>query len=318
MKCSKDCLLLAGVGGMIPTISRMASTYVTDPSTPLPEPGLFLGLFLFFIIGSVLALAFSETNLRQAFIIGVCAPGIITNIVAGMNDARYADHAALQIDLPSVSTAYAQAKPPALGPDTVSVNNASRPPSTRRIRIYSEVIGASPWDKTKIPLNIVAIEKDGTKNLVAQFSAFQKRTDFTVPIKSSSLSINAGGFPSLVLLPDVNFSRAVIITKVRVEGKNDFLWALGAKRKPHIVSVESHVSDVDWIKPEVSVKKMLGAPVKMLDGTVAGNLEDIEMGYSRQIEIFMVIREKTGNTESIPIERFKIANNALVLEPPKF
>jgi hypothetical protein len=86
-----QCVVLAGIGGTMPTIARMATTYVTDPSTPLPELGMLFGLLLFFIIGGILCFVSSERNLRKAFILGVSAPGIITNMVAGYQDTNASD-----------------------------------------------------------------------------------------------------------------------------------------------------------------------------------------------------------------------------------
>ena len=320
MKCSKDCLILAGIGGMIPTISRLASTYVTDPTTPMPEPGLYFGLFLFFIIGSVLAIAFSETNLRQAFIIGVCAPGIITNIVAGVNDAKSTRQTAVLYKLPSISSAYAQTEPSVLPSLTGSENESNTAsiqiPLEKKILINSELVGASSWDMENISIYVIAIGKDGSKKSIAKFPAYQRNIEFTIPEQSSAIRVSAAGIFSQIQLPEKDYSKAVIDTRIRVEGKHDFLWALGAKRKPRVVSVQSHIGEVKWTKPEVTVKELLGEPVKMVDGTIVGILEDIKIGPTGEIEI-LLIKEKTGNIKSVPVQRIKIVNNELILQDPK-
>jgi hypothetical protein len=51
---------MAGVGGIVPTLAKLGNTYVTDPRTPLPEFGLYVGLAIFFFLGVVLAIAFQE------------------------------------------------------------------------------------------------------------------------------------------------------------------------------------------------------------------------------------------------------------------
>src|SRR5262245_28358002 len=85
-RCGVVCI--AGFGGMTPTLCRLATSYATNPETPLPNNGLYLGLFLFFVIACILCIAFEERSFKQAFIIGVSAPGIITNVVSGISDAR--------------------------------------------------------------------------------------------------------------------------------------------------------------------------------------------------------------------------------------
>ena len=88
MACSKECLLIAAIGGFLPTAAKLASTYTTAPDTPLPGWGMAIGLGLFAVIGAVLAYALSESNVRQALVLGVAAPGIITNLVSGAQDLR--------------------------------------------------------------------------------------------------------------------------------------------------------------------------------------------------------------------------------------
>lgn len=79
--------IVAGTGGMLPTLSRLAATYVDNPHTPGPAYGIYLGLGIFFIIGAILAFAFGEKSLRQALIIGISAPALINSIASGLKDA---------------------------------------------------------------------------------------------------------------------------------------------------------------------------------------------------------------------------------------
>ncbi len=79
--------IVAGTGGMLPTLSRLAATYVDNPYTPEPAYGIYLGLAIFFVIGAILAFAFGERSLRQALIIGISAPALINSIASGLKDA---------------------------------------------------------------------------------------------------------------------------------------------------------------------------------------------------------------------------------------
>ncbi len=79
--------IVAGTGGMLPTLSRLAATYVDNPYTPEPAYGIYLGLAIFFVIGAILAFAFGEKSLRQALIIGISAPALINSIASGLKDA---------------------------------------------------------------------------------------------------------------------------------------------------------------------------------------------------------------------------------------
>lgn len=72
---------------MLPTLSRLAATYVDNPYTPEPAYGIYLGLAIFFVIGAILAFAFGEKSLRQALIIGISAPALINSVASGLKDA---------------------------------------------------------------------------------------------------------------------------------------------------------------------------------------------------------------------------------------
>ena len=313
MSCQRDCIILAGVGGIIPTVSRLASTYVTDPSTPMPEPGLYFGLLLFFMIGAVLAFAFSETNIRQAFILGVCAPGIITNIVAGFNDANSSKKTTLNV-APFISSAYAQDNMPA-SHDLLQTNSTSESVSTdipKKIVINTNLSGAGAWDIRNINIAITAIRKDGTKENIAIFPAYQKSLEFKVPDSTTTVQIRAGEFVSQISLPDVEFTNATINSHVRVEGKHDFLWALGANRMPKIVSVNSSIGDVVIARPPISVKELLGEEVKGKDGTPVGKLEDIEIGPTGTIDK-LLIKEGEGQIKSVLPQNVDRLNQELIL-----
>jgi sporulation protein YlmC with PRC-barrel domain len=317
MKCSKECLILAGIGGMIPTISRLASTYVTDPTTPLPEPGLYFGLFLFFIIGSVLAVAFSETNLRQAFIIGVCAPGIITNIVAGVNDAKSATQTVDLFRMRSISSAYAQTQTSASTTLAGSANeadtNSIQIPAQKKILIKSQLVGASSWDEENISIYLAVIGKDGSRKSMYRFPAIKGNIEIRIPEESSAIYISASGSATKIQLPENDYSEAVIHTHIVVEGKNDFLWALGAKRRPRVVSLSSDLVYVKRTKPGVTLRELLGEPVKMADGKIVGSLEEIKIGSTG--EEIALIKDETGNIRLVRTERIEIVNNELVLRP---
>ncbi len=316
MSCPRDCLILAGIGGVIPTVSRLASTYVTDPSTPLPEPGLFFGLSLFFVIGAVLAFAFSETNMRQAFILGVCAPGIITNIVAGANDADADPETASLTFTPFISVAYAQ--DPTVTSSEIKVENvlftSNAHESQRKIVVISHFVGAGAWDLKNIPLLVTAIQKDGVRVNLGSFPAYQESIELEVPENASAVQIRAAGFTNQVSLPEQAFSKAVINTHLKIEGKKDFFWALGAKRRPRVVSVNSVLTQVEMAQPPLTVKSLLGERVNNPDGTPAGKVVDIEFGPSGQINR-LVIEKSVGEFNKVLPSNIQRKNSELFLQP---
>ena len=225
MSYQTNCVLIAGVGGIVPTASRLAGTYAANPSTPMPDVGLLFGLALFFVVGAVLAFAFSEDNLRRAFILGVCAPGIVTNIVGGVSETP-SEVALPRFDVSSfISTAYAQ---------PVSSGGV--------LRISSRVTGPGASSAGNVTLTVIAIREGGAQQRLTAFRANQTGVRVKIPSGTSKLLLRANDFETLLPLRNAASKARVLNLRVNVGagGKKGFLWALGAKGEgPSVTSIQT-------------------------------------------------------------------------------
>ncbi|KZN30043.1 hypothetical protein N480_03605 [Pseudoalteromonas luteoviolacea S2607] len=302
-----NCLLLAGVGGMIPTMSRLASTYVTDPMTPLPEPGLFFGLGLFFVIGVILAYAFSETNVRQAFIIGVCAPGIITNIVAGVQEAN--TNVSWFNGVPFISSAYAQdLKAPR------ETEFLEQEPVEPLLRLKNKVVSGSEWDAKTTSYSVTAILADGSTKSIGRFPAKSLTQELLLPISADKLLISAGRISQTIPLPTEPFSSIELKSDlVYSNKKNDFLWALGAKRETQLSSFHVNIHNVNFIDNSLSVKGILGLKVAINQNVRGDILEDIKISPDGRLGDF-IVRLKDGTLKSFLPSKVKVADSIVYLD----
>jgi len=240
MPCPTKCLVIAGVGGIIPTVSRLASAYVSDPSTPMPQAGMAIGLLLFFIIGAILAYAFSENSIKQAFILGICAPGIITNIVAGVNDSSTSQQStSALLDFHIISTAYADPQP---------TGNITPPPATSTsspvLKINTSVTGGGKWERSKTKITVSFIKANGSSVTAASFSSAQSSISVSAPPGAVAVRIQAGSKALTRNLPTGSYTSAVIDTNISVKGTNDFMWALGAKREPSVEAIQVNIHNI--------------------------------------------------------------------------
>lgn len=81
-------IVISGIGGILPTLSRVGASLASNPGQPLPGLGVALSMACFFFLGVFLCLGLQEKRIRDAFILGIAAPGIVSNIVAGVEDGH--------------------------------------------------------------------------------------------------------------------------------------------------------------------------------------------------------------------------------------
>ncbi|KAA0593124.1 hypothetical protein J2848_005222 [Azospirillum lipoferum] len=79
------CILMAGVGGTLPTLARLAGYYSQSTAGPAPGADIYIALGLYFLLGSIVCIGLQQFSLREAMTVGVSAPAIITGFINGQN-----------------------------------------------------------------------------------------------------------------------------------------------------------------------------------------------------------------------------------------
>jgi hypothetical protein len=218
------CIACGAVGGMSPTVAKLAATYAAAPETPPPGLGLLIGLLLFAFLGGIVGLAFGQLQFRQAFIAGIAAPGIITNVLAGTS---------LQQIAPPVRTPVAQVSeptdPPAPpAPLTRGVATAQAQPAAQSITIVPRVTGGLP-QKIEIPVTAVVAQPGGGDRdvRIATITSLSTPTVVSVPANTRELSIQGKRLD----MTAVGAKRTVALSVVTKAGlASDLQWALGGQR----------------------------------------------------------------------------------------
>jgi hypothetical protein len=78
--------LLAGIGGIVPSLLKIAAAIIADPMVALPPWHVIVPLAIYFVIGAILNAPLNkDRDISKAIMIGIAAPGIITNIASGYN-----------------------------------------------------------------------------------------------------------------------------------------------------------------------------------------------------------------------------------------
>jgi hypothetical protein len=265
MSCPTRCLIVAGIGGMVPTLSKLASYYVTGNGTgaPLPGKGMIFGIFLFFILGAVLAYVLSESDLKRAFIIGIAAPGIITNIVSGVAEVRNNNGHGLSV--PSI-TSSAHGAVVDLNAVDVPIHNEVLPHNVvdpnakevmpqilpeRNITISTVIEGNVSLDGKAVTL--IAVRQDGQETVMGSLPIVKddtgrEKNTFQISPDTISIKLSLDKIDTVQRLPSELFLSANLVLKIRIEPENDLMWALGAKRSYIASGMDTELEDIVYMR----------------------------------------------------------------------
>ena len=196
------------LGGITPVIAGLGTTYLAVPGTAMPTIGILIGLGAAFFVGGMVAIAFvTAPEARHAVFAGIAAPSIIANMLSSATSSGNLQ--ASQVNW-FTSSAIAQTVSEPVGNSVVIVSpDVTGPEPTGEIAIY------------------VGNKKIGDVTNFAGDSAFE------VPKGTSQVTIGKVNVDI-----DQTVNRVDLIIKSGPTIYNDIWWALGAKRKYGIKSLE--------------------------------------------------------------------------------
>ena len=120
------------IGGALPTLGKIAGTYGANFDAPAPRVlGVLIALALYGTIGSIIARAIGNPDVKQALFAGIAAPAIVISVLTGASDSQSLHPGPQGHSAGLFSPAFAQAPP---------VN----PQGTRSIVIRPQIVGSYP------------------------------------------------------------------------------------------------------------------------------------------------------------------------------
>lgn len=250
-------MIMAGLGGTLPILVKLAGYYSETPDAPPPQNGTYIALFLFFFLGAILCLAFQTSSLRDAIAIGIGAPALIQGFLSGQHQGSGlvpkagAPNPGREIAIPRpesethsgwlptllMSSALADARAPN---QTASNKDASQQPSTDEADLALTVIAHQTAGIPPIQIDIGA--QGATSNsTVLNFHVIGQIT----PPSSLNLAL-ARSYDWLVAAANDKTSNLLKITEdaqkplcvyVNATPGDDFAWALGGNRQVSVQSI---------------------------------------------------------------------------------
>jgi hypothetical protein len=217
------------IGGALPTLGKIAGTYGANFDAPMPHiSGVLAALALYGIIGSVVARAVGNPDLKQALFAGIAAPAIVVSVIAGVGDSKSQQTKSQGAANRFFSSAFAQGLPaPTSGVSrsiSINVDLSSSYPVVGTIQIFSK--GA----ENSTPVGAVTL------------NGAPLQTTVQVPRDTTTLVFKAeSGANAQVNVTD---QAAVSVNVVpKTSALQDFKWALGSQRALDIGALDARPAD---------------------------------------------------------------------------
>lgn len=239
-------MVIGGFGGCLPTLSRTAATFAAAPDTPIPGVGYLFGLLLFFLVGMGISFALNrKRDVRQALLLGIAAPGIITNIVMGVNDTG-----SLSAEALSGPGGQAYAQPAAQEGAGQERTMLYQPPDAVWVTIDSRLNnhGYTGWTGVHDQRISVFAVVDGEEHLVG-YAQTEGPSEVLVPDTATALVFRTDGNVTAEAAlsphgPARSLAQPLLVLRSTISpAGGDFAWALGAKRQGRISAMSAGFAD---------------------------------------------------------------------------
>lgn len=220
-------LLWGAVGGMLPTLSKIAGTFGANFDAPPPRMlGVCVALLLYGAIGAIVSRAMENPAMKHSLFAGIAAPAIVVSIIAGVTDstgktAKLKEGSSLEF----IGSAYAQA--------ASSNKPAEKSPEGHPIGVLISVKGEATINDV---ITVTAIFADGKAFPIKSFrlptnpDTEDDDLYFDIPTAAKSIKFTSltGIEARTSVKPNDDYLLLSITPKTSV--KQDLVWALGGKR----------------------------------------------------------------------------------------
>jgi hypothetical protein len=248
------CVLLAGFGGTLPTVSKFGSSLVTETAPLWPTAGFYVGVAIYFLIGAILCYALEERTLKQALFAGIAAPAIITSGIAGANSsaerAKVSQPIVVGLSTPADATTPLMQLLHGLVPSAhaqqsvdshVFVKPATAPglPQGFKYSISAVPEGASDWRTGTSEWEVSFTKKTGA---TVKYKIPAGTSNFVVDSKEpiTALQFTAKDFESEPIQVKES-PGGTIVLRPTVETKKDLVWALGGRGMPAVRKLDTQI-----------------------------------------------------------------------------
>lgn len=225
-KARVSMFVCGAIGGIVPTLATLATTYVTVPETPMPTSGLYFGVMLWAVVGGIVALGNHTPEVRNAIFAGIAAPAIVTNVISGASEAQI--NRADFVGVGLISSAYAQE-----GDEDSEKHLLSGLDGPGYVIITPHISGVLSGDMA-IPVTAqIRVDEQEEEVFLGRIRSTRAMSSFVVP--PGAYSIEIGG-----KFVDVDERITTINVDIEAEPSriSDFWWAMGAPRSYDIQTID--------------------------------------------------------------------------------
>lgn len=218
----RSIFLWGAVGGVLPTLGKIAGTYGANFDAPPPNVlGVAIALTLYAAIGSIVSRAIANPDMKQSLFAGIAAPAIVVSVLAGASDSR------------SLRTGQQTSGFSLFTPALAAPADRRGEPPMRAITMETKIIGSYPLTGG------IAVNVDNGRRPLQVFyvdvSTIQRSESDTFTIPAGETRMRFRSLNGVTAYIDVAREQAITMeVKPKTSVKGDLLWALGSVRQLEI------------------------------------------------------------------------------------
>lgn len=225
--------LWGAVGGMLPTLSKIAGTFGANFDAPTPSPlGVCIVLLLYGFIGAIVSRAMGNPEMKQSLFAGIAAPAIVVGIIAGVTDSRPNQEKDKKTSLQFIGVAYAQP------------SDTKAPVGQTLVPLFIVRNGATINDTIKVSAVLSNGSTNVLKNIELPKASSGEGDDFALEIPSSAVSLILTSSTGLETKTTFKKSDDYLVIRItpKTSVRQDLVWALGGKRTFEIGTMTASTS----------------------------------------------------------------------------
>ena len=217
--------VFGALGGICPSLSKLAASYYANPDQPLPVIGTYVAFGLFALLGAIIASGFGAKETRAAIVAGIAAPAIVTNVLSGATENN--------IGADEISAFYLVA--PAFAQTAGETGQTTDSMAQTTINVVPIIKGGGNTSTARVKYAWTTASGESVEWPNDPTLSLSSPSTLAVPEGATKIVVNGQVIPLSTVATTNNTLKLEVTTSPTFVG--DLRWALGGQRRFVVESI---------------------------------------------------------------------------------